>query len=100
MDELVIFTSPLMCVMIGVILLLHIAAAVSGTLIKSKKGERITVYTLSAVNLCLHAVVFVWGLVKSASPEELLLFLTASGAVGIVAMGISEKLINKKKESR
>ena len=87
-----------MCVMIGVILLLHIAAAVSGTLIKSKKGERITLYTLSAVNLCLHAVIFTWALINSAPLDELLLVLTASCTVGLISMGIAEKKLKKENE--
>lgn len=96
--ELVIFKSPLMCVILGVILLLHVGAAVASLLLNGKKGERAAVYSVSALNLCLHGVMFVWSLVNGAPLDEILLVLAASCAVGIVSMGIVDAKLKKAME--
>ena len=98
MNDLIIFSSPIMCVILGWILLLHAGAAAASLLLNGKRGEKITVYSISAVNLCLHAVIFTWSLIKGAGLDELLLVLTASCAVGIVSIGIVEKKIKKENE--
>ena len=87
-----------MWVILGWILLLHICAAAASLLLRGKRGEKATVYSISAVNVCLHAIIFAWSVINGAGLDELLLVLTASCAVGIVSIGIVEKKIKKENE--
>ena len=92
MNELVIFASPLMYAAIGLILLLHIASAAISVIWAEREWARIAVLACAVLNFILHIGVFVFALIEKAPAEEMLLTLMLSAAVGLIAMGVAERL--------
>ena len=104
MEDLVIFTSVPMCAVLGAIVFLHVI----GTLIPELlgKGEsfeeksvamRIAVWAITVVNAALHFVLIAYAFINEAKPEETLLVVMISAAVGMSAIGIREKISKGKK---
>ena len=104
MEDLVIFTSVPMCAILGAIVFLHVI----GTMIPELfgKGERfedksvalrVAVWVITAINVLLHFVLIAYSFVKGAKPEEMLLVIMISAAVGMSAIGVREKISKGKK---
>lgn len=98
MEDLVIFTSLPMCIIIGGIVLLHLL----GTLIPELLGidaqiKNIVTWAVSILNAVLHFVLIGYAFIKGAKPEEMLLAVMISAAVAMTAIGIREKISKGKK---
>ena len=98
MDNLVIFSSPAMCVVIALTAVLHIAAAFIPLIVG--KGEsferipsygRVLVWVAAALNALLHILLIGYAFLKSAEPEEMLLVIMISASVAMASLGISGK---------
>ena len=107
MDNLVIFSSPLMCGCIAAIVVLHILSAFIPPLIQrgknydaTSKVTRLIVWLCSGINAILHLVVIAYAMTKhesgKTSPEELLLFVMISATVAMVSLSISSGRPKKK----
>lgn len=86
MKELVIFSSPLLCVLIAVTIVLHIAnvivrKAMSGSDVLAKKIMAV----VAILNMAVHVAIFVVCIVISASPQEMLFITMLSTAVAMAA---------------
>lgn len=92
MDELVIFSSPLMCVIIGAIIVLHVVGALVSELGLQKTLIKLSVWTSTVLNGVAHIAVLFHAFKNKAEPEELLLFLMISSAVAMTAIGLKEKV--------
>ena len=104
MEDLVIFTSVPMCVVLGAIVLLHVLGTMIPELLD--KGERFedkssstkaVVWGITALNVVLHFVLIAYSFIKGAKPEEMLLVIMISAAVGMSAIGVREKISKGKK---
>ena len=104
MEDLVIFTSVPMCIVLGAIVFLHVI----GTLIPELlgKGERFEdktpamraiAWVITALNVAAHFVLIAYSFIKGAKPEEMLLVIMISAAVGMSAIGVREKISKGKK---
>ena len=99
MEDLVIFTSLPMCIILGGIVLLHLL----GTLIPEFIGEKgtaktIVTWVVSILNAVLHFILIGYAFIKGAKPEEMLLVIMISAAVAMTAIGIREKISRGKKK--
>lgn len=96
MEGLVIFSSPVMCVILGVILLLHLASAIlpllcRGGSFEASDAARAAVWIMSILNCVLHFVIIVYALLNEAAAKELFLAVMLSATVATVAIGIKER---------
>lgn len=103
MDDLIIFSSPIMCVLIGLILFLHVACAFLPSLFGKGSGYndassavKISVWVMAILNAILHFVIMIYAFLNSAEPTEMLLVIMLSSAVAMTAIGIKEKNGNGK----
>jgi hypothetical protein len=92
MKELVIFSSPLLCVLIAVTIVLHIAnvivrKAMSGSDVLAKKIMKV----VAIVNMAIHVAIFVVCIVISASPQEMLFITMLSTAVAMAATNVGRE---------
>ncbi|MBR2459633.1 MAG: hypothetical protein IKB34_00165 [Clostridia bacterium] len=101
MENLVIFSSAPMCVVMGAILLLHVVSTLlpeldpRGTHFKEKsRGIQMAIWAVAILNAVLHFVLIGYAFIKSASPEEMLMAIMLSSAVAMVSIGIREKIGN------
>ena len=104
MEDLVIFSSVPMCLVLGAIVLLHVLGTVipeifgKGESFKDKSpAVRFAVWVIAALNAVLHFVLIGYAFIKDAKPEEMLLVVMISAAVGMSAIGIREKISSGKK---
>ena len=99
MEDLVIFTSLPMCIILGGIVLLHLVGTLT-TVLFPKGDQRIqmvAVWAVSILNAVLHFVLIGYSFIKGAKPEEMLLAIMISAAVAMCAIGIREKITKGKK---
>lgn len=92
MKELVIFSSPLLCVLIAVTIVLHIANVIvrkvmSGSDVLAKKIMTV----VAIVNMAIHVAIFVVCIVISASPQEMLFITMLSTAVAMAATNVGRE---------
>ena len=99
MEDLVIFTSLPMCIIMGGIILLHLLATMVTVLFSSvdSKVQSIAVWAISVINVALHFVLLGYAFINGAKPEELLLVIMVSSAVAMSSIGIREKITKGKK---
>ena len=99
MEDLVIFTSLPMCIIMGAIVLLHLLATFVTVLIPKldQKIQMIAVWAVSIINVALHFILIGYAFIKGAKPEEMLLVIMISAAVAMTAIGIREKISKGKK---
>ena len=99
MEDLVIFTSLPMCIILGAIVLLHLLSTFVTVLLPQleKKIQMIAVWGISIVNVALHFILIGYSFIKGAKPEEMLLVIMISAAVAMTAIGIREKISKGKK---
>lgn len=92
MKELVIFSSPLISILIAVTVLLHIASVVLRKVMAGNESIRNIISSVLAIlNLVTHGVIFVICLYLKASPEEMLFITMLSSAVAITATNIGRE---------
>lgn len=98
MEDMVIFTSVPMCIVMGGIILLHLLGTLIPEFLKeSEPLKRIVTWACSILNAVLHFVLIGFAFIKGAKPEEMLLVIMISSAVGMSAIGIKEKISRGKK---
>ena len=98
MEDLVIFTSVPMCIVMGGIILLHLLGTMIPEFMKEEESlKRIVTWVCSILNAALHFVLIGFAFIKGAKPEEMLLVIMISSAVGMSAIGIKEKISRGKK---
>ena len=98
MEDLVIFTSVPMCIIMGGIILLHLLATLVPEFFADMGTvKNIAVWGISIVNVILHFVLIGYAFVKGAKPEEFLLVIMISSAVAMTSIGIREKISKGKK---
>lgn len=86
MKELVIFSSPLLCILLITTVLLHIANVLVRKIFADSEVMAKKIMTAVAiVNMAVHVAIFVICLVISASPEEMLFITMVSSAVALTA---------------
>lgn len=90
MDNIVVFTLPLLLAMIAAISALHVVCAILSALF-ARIWSRILCIVLSVINGALHLMLIAYSIVKDVPIDELLCLLMLSAAVGMVSMGASEK---------
>ena len=86
MKELVIFSSPLLSILIVVTIVLHIVGVairklITGDDVVAKKAGA----AVAIANMAVHVAIFVVCIVISASPEEMLFITMLSTAVAMAA---------------
>lgn len=86
MKELVIFSSPLLSILIVLTVVLHIAGVairklITGNDVVAKKAGA----AVAIVNMAVHVAIFVVCIVISASPQEMLFITMLSTAVAMAA---------------
>lgn len=90
MNDVVILKMPLLIVAISFIVVLHVASAIVSALTENKiTGVLVTV--LAILNAAAHLFLVTYSLIKDVPTDQVLLLIMLSAAVGIVAMGITEK---------
>ena len=98
MEDLVIFTSLPMCLILGGIVLLHLLGTLLPELLKNEAQiKAIVIWAVSILNAVLHFVLIGYSFIKGAKPEEMLLAVMISAAVAMSAIGIREKISRGKK---
>ena len=98
MEDLVIFTSVPMCIVMGGIILLHLLGTMIPEFMKEEESlKRIVTWACSILNAVLHFVLIGYALYNKAEPQEMLLVVMLSSAVAMTAIGIREKISKGKK---
>jgi len=98
MEDLVLFTSLPMCIIMGGIVLLHLIGTLIPELARGEKSLwQIFTWITAIVNAVLHFILIGYAFIKEAKPEEMLLVIMISSAVGMTAIGIREKISKGKK---
>ena len=102
MDDLIIFTSVPTCISVAFIAIIHVLCAVVSTLERKKLPLSPILITsiLEGIGIILHLFALIFGFIKGASIEEMLLVLMISGAFGIVSMGVAERRSQKKTDGK
>ena len=86
MKELVIFSSPLLCILMIMTVLLHIANVVVRKILADSEVMAKKIMTAVAIaNMAVHVAIFVLCVVIGASPEEMLFITMVSSAVALAA---------------
>ena len=98
MKELVIFSSPLLCILIALTVVLHIVGVIFRKFSKESDGvssffakifaKVLTKKVMAAVaitNMAVHVAIIVVCIVISASPQEMLFITMLSTAVALAA---------------
>lgn len=99
MNDLVIFSSPIMCVIGGAIIVFHIVGVLISELgLLRAPFDRVAVWAITILNCVAHLAVFLYAFKNKAEAEELLLFLMISSAVAMTAIGLKEKVSRGKKK--
>lgn len=91
MENLILFKDPTALVALTVIVALHVITALAD--LKSK--DRAISLAASILNVVMHVTLIALALIRGAGTNELLLALMISAAIGIVSIGITEKLKGK-----
>ena len=86
MKELVIFSSPLVSILIVITIVLHIAGVLVRKFLNGNDAlvKKATV-AVAIVNMAVHVAIFVVCIVISASPQEMLFITMLSTAVAMAA---------------
>ena len=86
MKELVIFSSPLLCILIVLTVVLHIAnVVIRKMLAEDEVLSKKIMAAVAIVNMAVHAAIFVVCIIISASPQEMLFITMLSTAVAMAA---------------
>ena len=86
MKELVIFSSPLLCIFMIIAILLHVANIVIRKIFADSEVMAKKIMTAVAIaNMAVHIGIFVMCVVIGASPEEMLFITMISSAVAFAA---------------
>lgn len=88
MENLILFKTPIALIALILIVALHVLSAISDVKWKNKYIP----YLLAIPNLLLHVLLIATSLIKDAGNDELFLAIMISTAVGVVSMGIAERL--------
>ncbi len=86
MKELVIFSSPLLCILMVLTIVLHIANVLVRKIFADSEVMAKKIMTAVAIaNMAVHVAIFVLCVVIGASPEEMLFITMVSSAVALAA---------------
>ena len=96
MIDTVLFTSPIIIVLVAVASLLHIAAAVPTALGVGEGVKKPLSVILAVLNILAHIALFATALIMKAKAEELFLAVMISAAVGMLSVYISEAVAKKR----
>lgn len=91
MENLILFKDPTALVALTVIVALHVITALADL----KSNDRAISLAASILNVVMHVTLIALALIRGAGTNELLLALMISAAIGIVSIGITEKLKGK-----
>ena len=91
MNDVVALTMPIALVTVGAIVLLHIACAVLGAL-RTRPVFKVLALAFAVLNGVAHLFLIGYSIFKDLPSAELLCLLMLSAAVGMICIGISEKL--------
>lgn len=96
MNDIVVLKMPFALVLIGAVVLLHVACTVVGRFVKGGASRVITL-VLAVLNGAAHLGLIAYSMIKDVPTDELLCLLMLSAAVGMICIGISKKM-NKAEE--
>ena len=91
MENLILFKDPTALVALTVIVALHVITALADL----KSNDRAISLAASILNVVMHVTLIALALIRDAGTDELTLALMISAAIGIVSIGITEKLKGK-----
>ena len=91
MENLILFKDPTALVALTVIVALHVITALADL----KSNDRTISLAASILNVVMHVTLIALALIRGAGTDELMLALMISAAIGIVSIGITEKLKGK-----
>lgn len=91
MENLILFKDPTALVALTVIVALHVITALADL----KSNDRAISLAASILNVVMHVTLIALALIRGAGTDELMLALMISAAIGIVSIGITEKLKGK-----
>ena len=98
MDNIVIFSSPIMCIVMGVIIAFHVIGTLVSEIGFRKPAVRVAVWVIAVLNAAAHMAVLLHAFRNKAEAAEMLLFLMISSAVAMTAIGLREKVSRGKKK--
>ena len=86
MKELVIFSSPLLCIFMIIAILLHVANIVIRKIFAdSEVMAKKVINAVAIANMAVHVAIFLMCVIIGASPEEMLFITMISSAVAFAA---------------
>ena len=91
MNDIIALKMPIVLILIGAAVLLHVVCTLVGWLVKGGASKVITLI-LAVLNALVHVALIACAMIKDVPTDELLCLLMLSAAVGMICIGVSEKI--------